>query len=60
MTRRNRLLDILIFLLGLAILFDTSVQLAAEEPDPLVWQPMTDEAPAGHTTIEDGHPVFIA
>lgn len=60
MTQRNRLLDILLLLLGLAFLFATSVQLAEEEPAPLVWQPMSDEAPVEDTTLEDGHPVFIA
>lgn len=60
MTQRNRLLDILLLLLGTAILFNTSVQLAEEEPTPRVWQPMSDEAPIEVTTLEDGHPVFIA
>lgn len=60
MTKRNRLLDILVILLGLAVLFDTSVQLAAADDNDVVWVPASDEESFEDAPFEELNPVFTA
>lgn len=57
---RFRITDILILILGLAVMVDTSVQLSRDDGD-VVWQPIAEEAPCCEAqAIEDLNPVFIA
>lgn len=60
MTRRNRLLDILILLLGFAIVFDASVQLARHDEGAIVWQPVTEAPQSFEIQAIDDRPVFVA
>ncbi len=60
MTRRNRLLDILILLLGFAIVLDASVQLTRPHEDALIWQPVTEAPQSFEIQAIDDRPVFVA
>jgi hypothetical protein len=60
MTRRNRLLDILILLLGFAIVFDASAQLARHDEGAIIWQPVTEAPQSFEIQAIDDRPVFVA
>lgn len=54
MLTRSRLLEILVFILGFAILFDTRVQLAAVAYDVVVWQPIDEPEPCCASEAVEG------
>ena len=61
MSQRSRLLDCLILILGLALVFDTSIQLRGASGDDIVWQPITETPDCCEAeAIDDLHPVFKA
>lgn len=60
MTRRNRLLDILVLLLGFTIVFDASAQLARHDEGAIIWQPVTEAPQSFEIQAIDDCPVFVA
>jgi hypothetical protein len=60
MFKSSRLLHCLILILGFAVIFDTSVQLGANEQPEMIWQPITEPADEFEIQAISDRPMFVA